>query len=75
MVQQLRITYNQKDYRFQIINSKMLSKETEEIQILLNGTTVTLVRSDQTWAAKEEGIIHQALSKAIGKAIELRFRI
>lgn len=75
MGQLLRITYNQKDYRFQIINSKVLSKETEEIQILLNGTTLTLIRSDSSWAAKENNVIHQNLIEAIGKAIELRYRI
>jgi hypothetical protein len=56
-------------------HSKILGKETEEIQILLNGTTVTLTRSNENWTAKEEGLIHRDLAEATGKAIELRFRI
>lgn len=43
MGQVLRITYNNSDYNFQILNHRLVSMETEEIQILFNGVTQTLI--------------------------------
>lgn len=76
MGQVLRITFNQKDYNFQILNSKPVSKADQEIQILLNGVTTTLIKDINGWHPKEEGDIEIVeLAVAIGKAIGLRYRI
>ena len=76
MGQVLRITFNNTDYTFQILNTRPVSRETEEIQILLNGTTQTLVCMDRNWVPKAgDGEISQDLATAIGKMIALRYRI
>lgn len=76
MGQLLRITFNNIDYTFQILNTRPVSRETEEIQILLNGTPHTLIYSQHAWVPKNEGgDIDKHLAVAIGKAIALRYRI
>ena len=76
MGQVLRITYNNSDYSFQLLNQRPVSKETEEIQILLNGTTQTLVCRNGRWLPGEQADMpDRGLVDAIGKAIALRFRI
>jgi len=76
MGQVLRITFNQQDYTFEILNTRPVSKETEEIQILLNGVTYTLVCEQRRWVPKtESGELPNELAAAIGKTIALRYRI
>jgi hypothetical protein len=76
MGQVLRITFNHTDYTFQILNTRPVSRETEEIQILLNGTTHTLVCNSRNWVPKSDNAeVPDELAAAIGKAIALRYRI
>ena len=76
MGQVLRITFDQIDYSFQILNSKPISKSDQEIQILLNGVTTTLVKDASGWHPKTADDFAKAgLATAIGKAIALRYRI
>ena len=76
MGQVLRITFNNIDYTFQILNTRPVSKETKEIQILLNGVTYTLICNERQWVPKTEaGEMPSELAAAIGKMIALRYRI
>jgi len=76
MGQLLRITFKQKDYNFQILNTKAVNKSAQEIQILLNDITTTLIKDASGWRLKEEGDFEKTqLAVAIGKAIALRYRI
>lgn len=77
MGQPLRITFNNADHIFQITDHSPITKSTTEIQILLDGKTVTVVRGDgNTWTLKEnDSTIDPGLIQAIGKAISLRYRI
>lgn len=72
----MRITYNSKDYTFQVLNTKPLSKEEQEIQILPEGKTTTIVKEKQGWRPKSESDEeHAGLVQAIGKMLSLRYRI
>jgi hypothetical protein len=75
MGQVLRITHNDIDYSFKILNEEPLSRETVEIAVLVNETTLTLVRDEHSWVPKEENEVAQEQVRAIGKAISLRYRI
>lgn len=76
MGQLLRITYGTKDYSYQLLNDKPISKGTEQIHIVLEGEPVILVRKDGQWVPSETKYdLDQDLLKAIGKAISLRYRI
>jgi hypothetical protein len=76
MGQVLRITFNNMDYTFQILNTRPVSKETKEIQILLNGVTLTLVCNERQWVPKSEAEDSPyELVAAIGRMIALRYRI
>ena len=72
----LRITFNDKDYNFQVVNTEPITKTTVEIPIILNGETVNLVKGVKGWNLKAETEnIDLYLIQAIGRAIELRFRL
>ena len=72
----LRITFNDKDYNFQVVNTEPITKSTVEIPIILNGETVSLVKGSKGWNLKAETEnIDLYLIQAIGRAIELRFRL
>jgi hypothetical protein len=49
MGQVLRITFNNKDYHYQVLNISPVSKETREIQVLLDGATYTLAVIRGQW--------------------------
>jgi hypothetical protein len=75
MGQPLRITYNNSDHTFQIVNSDPISKSTTELEILLEGKTIKLIKNDG-WIQKEnDESLDESLIQAIGKAISLRYRI
>ena len=76
MGQVLRITFNNTDHTFEIVHTTPISKETQEIQILLDGETHTLVCQDKQWLPKDSNDpIAAGLVAAIGKAVALRYRI
>ena len=72
----LRITFNDHDYNFQVANTEPIIKQTVEIPIILNGETLNLVKGLKGWSPKIQisGLDIQ-LIQAIGRAIELRFRL
>ncbi len=75
MAQELRLTFEQNDYTFQIL-SLPISKQTEEIEIFVDGATQTLIKEQQQWVPKEQSeSFTTRLAEAIGKAIGLRYRI
>lgn len=76
MGQVLRITYNNTDYNYQILNTTPIGKETEEIEILLEETTYTLVCVQGQWVSKETHEFRLSeLLASIGRALSLRYRI
>lgn len=76
MGQLLRITYETKDYNYQVVNEKPIGKETEQIRILLEGQSVVLRKTDGRWVPDQTaGEVDEGLLKAIGKAVSLRYRI
>ena len=76
MGQLLRVTYEGKDYSYQLLNEKPIGKETAEIRILLEGQSIILSRKDGQWLPLEPiNPANEGLLKAIGKAISLRYRV
>ena len=76
MGQVLRITFNNVDYQYQIVNSGPVSRETDEIRILLEGETYTLVRRLAQWVpADHDDSRPPGLLAEIGRVLSLRYRI
>jgi hypothetical protein len=72
----LRITFNNKDYSFQVVNTEPITKSTVEIPVIINGETFNLVKGLKGWSPKgETNELDIHLIQAIGQAIELRFRL
>ena len=73
----LRITFNDKDYVYQIINSKLINQNTTEVDLLLNNEKVALIKDNKNiWVQKEGNeLIDPELAQALGRSISLRLRM
>ncbi len=72
----LRITFKDKDYNFQVANKEPITKATTRIPIILQGHSLGLIKGLKGWALEgQDENVDAALIQAIGRAIELRFRL
>lgn len=73
----MRITFDDKDYVYQIVNSKLIDQNTTLLEILLNGEKVELVKdSKMIWTLKEgDTSLDPNLIQALGRSVSLRLRM
>ncbi|MBC8054567.1 MAG: hypothetical protein H7Y13_16020 [Sphingobacteriaceae bacterium] len=73
----MRITYNDKDYVYHINNSSAISKTTTELQIILNGETIDLMKDDRKVWVQKGGApsLDPEFIQALGRSVSLRFRM
>jgi hypothetical protein len=74
---QLRMTFNDTDYAYQIINSRLIDKNTTELQLVLEGEKVELFRDkNMVWIQKEgDSSFDPGLIQALGRSVSLRLRV
>ena len=74
---QLRITFNDTDYAYQIINSKLIDKNTTELELMLDGEKVELqIDDNRVWVQKDGNrSIDPGLIQALGRSVSLRLRM
>ncbi len=74
---QLRITFKDIDYAYQIVNSKSIDHNTTEFELLLDGEKIALERDkSKGWIQKEgSGSINPELIQALGRSVSLRLRM
>ncbi|MEO6976759.1 MAG: hypothetical protein ABI113_00210 [Mucilaginibacter sp.] len=73
----LRITYNDQDYVYQIIDSKIINQYTTELQLIVNGEKIALIKNEQrVWVQKDEQkSLDPDLVQALGRSVSLRLRM
>ncbi|MFD2160784.1 hypothetical protein ACFSJU_00120 [Paradesertivirga mongoliensis] len=73
----MRITYNDKDYVYHINNSSAINKSTTELQIVLNGETIDMVKDERKVWVQKGGTqaIDPEFIQALGRSVSLRFRM
>jgi hypothetical protein len=73
----LRITFNDTDYIYQIIDSKIINQYTTELQLLVNGEKVALIKNDKrVWVQKDElKSLDPELIQALCRSVSLRLRM
>ncbi|WP_114941447.1 hypothetical protein [Mucilaginibacter endophyticus] len=76
MGQLLRINFENQDHSFRILNKEAITRETQIIDLSLDGQSVTIIKEGKFWVMEKpmEGITSD-LVNAIAKNIALRFRI
>jgi hypothetical protein len=73
----LRITFKDDDYIYQIIESKQINNTTNEIELLLNGEKIELIRDTKlVWKQKNDTqSLDSELVQALGRSVSLRLRM
>ncbi|MDP9047114.1 MAG: hypothetical protein M3N14_03195 [Bacteroidota bacterium] len=73
----LRITFKDDDYVYQIIDSKQINNTTNEIELLLNGEKIELIRDIKlVWKQKNDlQTLDPDLAQALGRSVSLRLRM
>ncbi len=73
----LRITFKDEDYVYQIIDSKQINNTTNEIELLLNGEKIELIRDMKlVWKQKNDlQTLDPDLAQALGRSVSLRLRM
>jgi hypothetical protein len=73
----LRITFNDNDYVYQIIDSKLIDQHSTELQLLLDGEQVGLIKNDKrVWVQKGgDKQLDPELIQALGRSVSLRLRM
>ena len=73
----LRITFNDNDYVYQIVNSKIIDQNTTELELLLNGEKMEIIKDERkVWILKDNTLpIDPELVQALGRSVSLRLRM
>ena len=73
----LRITFNDKDYIYQIVDSKLINQHTTELDILLNGDKIELIKDERRVWIQKTGAeqLDPELVEALGRSVSLRMRM
>ncbi|MGZ3755142.1 MAG: hypothetical protein ACXVAY_08255 [Mucilaginibacter sp.] len=72
----LRITFNDKDYVYQILNSKLINQHTIELELMLDGEKLDIIKDDKkVWVQKDEKSVDPELIQALGRSVSLRLRM
>ncbi len=73
----LRITFDDKDYIYQILNTNLIDKHTTELELIFNGEKLQLVMDERkTWIQKDNVTsIDPNLVQALGRSVSLRLRM
>lgn len=73
----LRITYKDKDYVYQVLNTSSITNATTELKILIDGKNVELIKDERSvWVQKQGDLdLEPELVQALGRSVSLRFRM
>ncbi|WP_238395310.1 hypothetical protein [Mucilaginibacter sp. 14171R-50] len=72
----LRITFKDQDYIYQIVNSNLINQNTVELELLLNGEKLQLIKEKTIWIQKEgDKTLDPQLIQALGRSVSLRLRM
>lgn len=74
---QLRMTFNDADYVYEIINSRLTDHQTTELELVLEGEKVALLRDkNMIWIQKDgDSSFDPGLIQALGRSASLRLRV
>jgi hypothetical protein len=74
---QLRITFNDTDYAYQIIDSKLINQNTTELELMVEGEKIGLLKDNKMgWIQKDgDSSLDPELIQALGRSVSLRLRM
>jgi hypothetical protein len=71
------MTYNDTDYAYQIINSRLINQYTTELELMLDGEKLELQKEKSgAWTLKhQDNTIDPKLVQALVRSVSLRLRV
>lgn len=72
--QLLRMTFKNTDYSFRVIKPIRIHELSQEIDIVMDGTTLTLLHQAGMWTFKDPQSFDVDFVTALGRTIWLRYR-
>lgn len=72
----MRITFNDQDFVYQIVNSNLINQNTTELELLLNGEKLQLIKEKTIWIQKDgDQRLDPQFIQALGRSVSLRLRM
>lgn len=72
----LRITYNNNDHVYGIVDSKLINKDTVEMALVLDGEEILIEKDSKgCWVQKSGETFDPDLIQALGRSVSLRLRM
>ncbi|MFD2148337.1 hypothetical protein [Mucilaginibacter antarcticus] len=73
----MRITFDDIDYTYQILNTNQINKHTTELELIFNGEKLDLILDEKkNWIQNsEEKSVNPELVQALGRSVSLRLRM
>jgi len=72
----MRITFNDQDFVYQIVNSNLINQNTTELELLLNGEKLQLIKEKTIWIQKDgDQKLDPQFIQALGRSVSLRLRM
>lgn len=72
----MRMTHNQKDYMYQLNEGTVITKQSNEISVTLNGKSMLLKRNENmVWMLTEDDHLEAGFAHALARLISLRYRL
>ncbi|MES2807167.1 MAG: hypothetical protein V4619_00990 [Bacteroidota bacterium] len=73
----MRITFDDIDYTYQILNTNQINKHTTELELIFNGEKLDLMLDEKrNWVQKsDDKSVNPELVKALGRSVSLRLRM
>ena len=73
----LRLTFQEKDYVFEIVDANSITKVSTDLTLIFNGERVSLLKDEKGIWRQDGGsiVLEPELMHALGRSVSLRFRI
>lgn len=71
-----RITFDNKDHVYHILNPERIDHKTTQLELMLDGNKLTIEKNDKNcWVQKDGEPCASALVESLGRSVSLRMRM
>jgi hypothetical protein len=72
----LRITFDNKDHVYHVLNTERIDNNTTQLELMLDGNKLVIEKNDKNcWVQKEGEPCPPGLVESLGRSVSLRMRM